>query len=280
MSLNTPEADAMSLQQALKDIHFFRGVLPVKAYEFLVAHHKEVTPYLIQILKNVIQRHDRTGDYYVAHVHALILLSQFREKKAYPLVIALLNLPIDSIDRLIGDMLTETISKSITSIYDGNSEPLIALLIKPEADRFVRAIVGMCFTALIYQKMIDKELFITRMQEIVASGKMNADPSFFSSLANITMNSKLEPLYDTIKAAFHAGWIFSDLMDVNLFEKSLSMPTEQLVREEDLHPVNDSLKEMGYWQGYNNPISVNIERNAKCPCGSDLKFKMCCITML
>jgi len=271
-----------SLQKALNEIHFYKNVVPVKAYEVVAEHREEVTPYLIQVLKDTIQKCDHTGDYYVAHIHALLLLSQFREKQAYPVVLELLNLPIDSIDRLLGDLLTETIPKVITSIYNGNPEPLFALLTNRETDKILRLVIGGCFSALIYQKLIAKEMVLLRLQEIVASGKMNNDPGFFTAIARLTMESKLEPLYDTIRAAFKTDMVDNEYMNIHIFEKELLLPIEQTNRIEDLNPLVDAATELAKWYGNpeDRPITVKIERNAPCPCGSGLKFKKCCIKRL
>jgi len=280
MTQNIFETKTMSLQEAFNEIHFYRGVSPTKAYEVLINQQHESTPRLLQLLKEAIERHDRTGDYYVAHIHALLLLSQFKEKKAYPLVIELLNLPIDSIDRLIADMLTETIPKIIASIYDGNPEPLFAILVNKETNEFVRAIIASCFTALIYQNLINKEMVTLKLQEIVARGEMNQDQVFFTALVNITMDCKLEPLYDTARAAFKAGMVCKDLMGIGCFEKSLPLPIEKLKEKEYLSPITDALKELKEWGDYAGDVllAVKIERNASCPCGSGQKFKKCCIT--
>ena len=277
--LNT---ESMSLQEALNEIHFYRGVVPVKAYQVLAKHQPEVTPYLIQVLKNMVQRHDRTGDYYVAHIHALLLLSQFREKKAFPIMIELLNLPIDSVDRLLGDMLTETVPKIMTSIYDGNLEALFALLVNHETNVFLRSTIGHCFSALIYQKIIDKGTVLLRLQEIVASGKMNQDQTFFTILANLTIECQFEPLYDVIRAAFKAGMVNNHGMDIFSFENSLSQPIDQFSRQKNTHPITDAASELASWEGYSGEtrIVVKIERNAPCPCGSNQKFKKCCIHRL
>lgn len=272
--------ETISLQAALKEIHFYRGVMPLKAYEVLTKHQQEATPLLLQLLENIIPRHDRTGDYYVAHIHALLLLSQFREKKAYPLVMALLNLPIDSIDRLIGDMFTETIPKIVVSIYDGNPAPLFSLLTNQAVNQYVRNIVGVCFSALIYQRMIAKELVVLRLQEIVASGKMNEDQPFFTTLANITLKCKLEPLYDTVRAACRSGMVCTDTMDVHYFDQQLSRPIEEMISEEDLSPLTDATKELVFWYAHDKPITPKIERNSPCRCGSGLKFKKCCVDYL
>ncbi len=278
----TNDSKTMSLQQAINKIYFYKGVVPFEAYEMLINHQQEATPYLLQILKKAVLNHDRTGDYYVAHIHAILLLSQFREKQAYPIVIELLNLPIDSIDRLLGDMLTETIPKIVASIYDGNPEPLFALLINPKTEDVVRWVIGSCLTTLIYQKLLDKDRVILTLQEIIASGKMNQDIEFFSTLADLTIDCKLEPLYDSIRAAFKAGMIRGDKMDIHCFEKHLKEPIKQLPREENLNLIADAAKELSEWGNYSDEIShtVKIERNAPCPCGSGHKFKKCCIHRL
>lgn len=282
ISTMTQFTNTMSLEKAFKEIYLFRGVIPTKAYEVIADHQEEAIPLLIQTLKDAICKCDHTGDYYVAHIHAILLLSQFREKKAYPVIIDLLNLPIDSIDKLIGDMLTETISKAILSTYDGNPEPLFALLANRDADRFVRYEVARCFSGLLYRKMIDQETVILRIQEIVASGKMNDDQSFYTALESLTLEGKLEPLYDIIRAAFKAGMIYDDHTDLNEFERELLLPIEKLTEIEKLNPLANAANELAKWDNYNSdiPRTVKIERNTPCPCGSGSKFKKCCINML
>lgn len=270
------------IANAFKEIHFFRGIIPVKAYQVLAAHKEEVTPVLIQLVKDAIQHRKATGDYYVAHIHAILLLSQFKEKKAYPLVIEVLNLPVELIDRLIGDMLTEIIPKIILSIYDGNPEPLFELLINHKSDFALRVVIGTCFSALIYQKMIESEIVLKRLQEVVARGKKNQDPDFYSALAILVIECKFEPLYDTLRAAFKAKLVNNHCIDLASFEQGLLQPIEKLVREQDLHPLTDAIKEMENWEGYSYEKSVypKIERNGLCPCGSGFKFKKCCISLL
>lgn len=271
---------ALSLQKASSEIYLFRGIIPIKAYEVLTKHQQEITPLLIQILKDVIQRHDRTGDYYVAHIHALFLLSQFREKKTYPIVIALLNLPIKSIDRLLGDLLTEKIHKILANVYDGNPEPLFDLLLNHEADFVLRLVVGECLSTLIYQKMIDQQQVILRLQESVASGKMNEDRGFFTVLADITIECKFESLYDTVRAAFKAGMVFEDYVNIHDFERNILLPIDQLVQEDFFNPIVDAAQELAKWYSNEKQIIPQIERNAPCPCGSGHKFKKCCICHL
>ncbi len=270
----------MTLQKAFSEIHFYRGAPPIEAYKFLIEHKDEATPHLLQELKNAVQRHGHTGDYYVAHVHSLVLLSKFREKKAYPIVVELLNLPIEAIDRLIGEMITQSLHKVIISVYEGNPEPLFNLLNNHEVDVFIKKVVGSSVSGLIHQKLIDKELVIFRLQEIIASGKMNQDPAFFTALAFMTMESKLLPLYDIVRAAFKIDLISVEMMNVHYFEENLLKSTDEINLKGDLDPINNAVNEIKNLYLDHAPIPVKIERNALCPCGSNQKFKKCCIRMI
>lgn len=281
MPQSKKEPKKISFDQALNEIYFFKGVIPVEALKVLTEHQAEVTPYLMEILKKAILQHDRTGDYYVAHIFSLLLLAQFKEKKAYPLIIELLNLPVDSVDHLIGDMLTDTIPSIILSTYDGNAEPLFNLLTKPGLDIVIRNVIGNCFSALISQKLVDKNILEERLLEVVASGKMNEDPGFYTMLVACTLDSQLEPLYDIAQSSFKAGLVNENYIDFNYFQnkiKKIKNSEEQCIPHQNFNPIEDVVKELSKWDLYcgQKAVAPDIEPNANCPCGSGNKFKLCC----
>lgn len=111
---------------------------------------------------------------------------------------------------------------------------------------------------------------------------MNQDQTFFTILANLTIECQFEPLYDVIRAAFKAGMVNNHGMDIFSFENSLSQPIDQFSRQKNTHPITDAASELASWEGYSGEtrIVVKIERNAPCPCGSNQKFKKCCIHRL
>lgn len=101
------------------------------------------------------------------------------------------------------------------------------------------------------------------MQELVATGKMNQDQTFFTMLANVTMEGKLEPLYETVRAAFRLGLVNKDLMGISYFEESLLKPIDQVISKRELMPITSASDELALWGNYSNdkPIPVKIERN-------------------
>lgn len=281
MKTNVETLDSTEMLNALKGIYLYRGIIPYQAYEYFEQHQAEASPKLLQILADTLARHERTGDYYVGHIHALLLLAQFKEKKAYPLIVQFLNLPIDSIDRLLGDILTETLPQILTSIYDGDPSPLFNILETPTYHESVRSMAGCCLAVLIYHELLQKELVIARIQSMVTSGKMNDDQIFFTALAHLVLEVKLEPLYDIVRAAFNANVVDTFIIGLEHFEADLPKSSKDLIRTSYLHPVK-AADELKQWHSYSNerPISIKVERNAPCPCGEKRKFKHCCMNMV
>jgi hypothetical protein len=75
----------------------------------------------------------------MAHLFALHLLAQFREKRAYPPIVKILSAPGETPFDLAGDKVTEGLSRIFGSVYDGNPAPLHALGKSEEVNEYVRS---------------------------------------------------------------------------------------------------------------------------------------------
>src|SRR5258708_191579 len=83
------------------------------AVEAAVARRDEVIPELLRILEDTLNNAAQraTDGRYNAHLYAMFLLAQFRETRAYPLVVRLASLPEALLDDLTGDFVTEDLGK-------------------------------------------------------------------------------------------------------------------------------------------------------------------------
>ena len=77
------------------------------------------------------------GDY-MAHLYAMFLLAQFRETRAYPLMVRIALLPRDLLESLFGDCITEDFGRVLASVCDGNLEGIQSIIENPAADEWVR----------------------------------------------------------------------------------------------------------------------------------------------
>jgi len=100
--------------------HFERvsGKFPRAAIEAAVARREEITPLLLHVLEDTILRADEISyeDDYMAHLYAIFLLAQFRETRAYPLVVRFALLPGDLPDSLSGDFITHDLGRVLASV--------------------------------------------------------------------------------------------------------------------------------------------------------------------
>jgi hypothetical protein len=130
--------------------------------EAAVARREEVTPELLRILEETVDRAaqiDAEGDY-MAHLYAMFLLAQFRETRAYPLVVRFALLPEEVQYSLCGDFITESLGQVLASVCGGDLAGIQSLIENESADQWVRgaALSGLVTLVAAGQKSRDREL--------------------------------------------------------------------------------------------------------------------------
>src|SRR5262249_33784594 len=106
----------------------------------------EITPHLLKILERVADDPDGALDQEnSAYLYALYLLAQFRETRAYPLIVRIASLPPEIVDELLGDTITEGLPKILASVCGGDTSLFGRLAETGEAEKFTR---GSAFSAL------------------------------------------------------------------------------------------------------------------------------------
>src|SRR5262245_23623071 len=111
----------MQIPEILHQFERATGTFARAAVEAAVAHREEITPDLLRILEDAIDRAaqlDADGDY-MAHLYAMFLLAQFRESRAYPIAVRFASLTGDLLDSLCGDFITEDLGQILASVCGG-----------------------------------------------------------------------------------------------------------------------------------------------------------------
>jgi hypothetical protein len=68
----------------------------------------------------------------------MFLLAQFRETRAYPLVVSFASLPSDLLDSLGSDFVTESLGRVLASVCDGEAEGIQSIIENEGADQWAR----------------------------------------------------------------------------------------------------------------------------------------------
>ena len=136
-AINTDPYDEFDIDRILADLNRL-GPLPREALEQAIAHRDRVVPAFLDILEDYLRDPERNTRYETALFLIVHLLAQFREPRAYPLVMRLLMLDDEQVERTLGEATTATLPNVVISLFDGDPAPLYRVIENPEADPFVR----------------------------------------------------------------------------------------------------------------------------------------------
>lgn len=169
----------MEVPEILQYLKFNAGIFPRLAVNEAITRKEEITPALLQILKEAGNNFDQLVEQenYMAYIYAMYLLAQFREKKAYPLVFNFFSRPGTITLDVTGDVVTEDLGRILASVCDGETDLMEQLIENSEVNEFVRdaALCGM--TALVANDIKNREEVLSYYKQLFQK-KLEKEPSY------------------------------------------------------------------------------------------------------
>jgi len=280
------------------------------AVEAAVAHREEVTPELLRILEDTVERAaqlDAEGDY-MAHLYAMFLLAQFRETRAYPLVVRFASLPGDLLDSLSGDFITEGLGRVLASVCGGALAGIQSLIENEAIDEWVRGSALSSLVTLVAAGQKSRDEIVTYFASLFRGKLTRKWSHVWDSLVSDSSDLYPAELLDDIERAYEEGLVDPGYIGFDDVKRDLAAGKDRiLARLSDnphRHLVEDTIAEMGWWacfredrrnrvkgpaaaSEYSRPkpaatfsqirrATPKTGRNEPCPCGSGKKYKKCC----
>jgi hypothetical protein len=289
----------METDQILRELEKATGRFPRAAVEAAALRREEITPELLRILRETTERAaeiDAEGDY-MAHLYAMFLLAQFREVRAYPLVVRFASLPGELPHSLCGDFITEDLGKVLASLCGGDLAGIQSLIENEAVDEWVRGAALSSLVTLVAVGQKSREEIVSYFVQLFR-GKLEREFSHvWNELVSCTADLYPGELIADIERAYEDGLVepgYIGWADVN---DDLARGKDQMLARlaETSHHrlVEDTVREMEWWACFHenkrtrSPTprtdSVQVKRdkpktgrNDPCPCGSGKKFKKCC----
>ncbi|MCI0498022.1 MAG: DUF1186 domain-containing protein [Thermoplasmata archaeon] len=287
----------MEPNEILSELEYVRGHFPREALMQAVERRDEMVPVLLAVLERAsgdVHALEEDPDY-VGHIFAMLLLAQFREARAYPLVVDLFSHPGDVSETIGGDFVTEDLPRVLASLCGGDTSLIERLVEDPVANEYVRAAGLAAFLVLAVNgartrvELIDHYLGLFR-------GRLERRPSFvWDELATCASCLSSGELFGEIERAFSARLIdtrFNGLRDLAEVH-AIGWDGNRAILRDDPHYsyVDDTIGSTEWWAcfkpewgsrgrrptppgGGSKPKKPG--RNEPCPCGSGKKYKRCC----
>lgn len=301
----------MDTESILAALERNEGSFPRAALAAAMEQREEITPHLLEALQYTRTHLNDLPDNYWLHFWAMYLLAQFRETRAYPLIIALLDLPSEQADWLHGDFITEDAPRVLASVCGGDTTPIKQLAEDPAADEFVRGAALGALVVLVAAGQTSRAEVIEYFRRLYGTGQAPPGSMFWTALVDRSVDLFATSLRAEIAMAYAMGLpdsFFMQLADVNAaFSGSEAAALERLANDSHMRLVEDTIEETRYWN-FGQPTETSATagrsapaapapsapmaawfrpepataapkpgRNDRCPCGSGLKYKKCCM---
>nr|WP_214475543.1 DUF1186 domain-containing protein [Mesorhizobium sp. dw_380] len=235
----------------------------------------------------------------------LYILGAARDSQACQPLLRLLRRPANEVDRLLGDVITESLSQIAAGVFDGDAEALFGVIADRSVDEFIREALFGAATFLTWDGRIEQNRMRLFLRQFHVD-RLADDQAWVGWLDSIAMLGwrDLAPL---VYAAWDEGRIPSWVLERRHFEEDLRAAEQApndiaRLKRNNLGYIDDVLEAFDWcrhgeeddnhenedwqpplplaWASPTEPV-VNpwrdVGRNDPCPCGSGLKFKKCCL---
>lgn len=266
----------MQVEDILSKLENNTGVFPRRALERAIEEKEAITPFLLSTLseckddlENVVNK-----DAYILHIYALFLLAQFRESKAYPLIIDFFSAPGDISLDATGDVVTEDLSRILASVSHGNIEPIKTLIENQEVNEFVRGAAIRSLIILVLQEIIPREQVVEYFKEIFSTLFANQTPATDTEKepdfmwTDLVINGSIlcpAELKEYIERTFDEELIdpfFFDRDDFNYYLQLGSEKNLQKLRNDPHNSlVEDAISDMESWSCFDREVPRKFQKH-------------------
>ena len=299
----------MTKLEALEAIKNFSEDFPGEVIKIIQENREDYISELLDSLdyvyRNAKELREERSDYFL-HTYAMYLLAEFREGRAFPLLIKLLRLSEKEIEYVLGGGLTEGFSRILFSTFDEeNIQELLDIIEDSELYEWARLSAVEAYGLLIKEGVVSSEAGTLYLRSLI-NDKLPSNDSevVFTAILGCIVDAKLVDLtpearllYDDRKVDEQVYGKYDGFID-SLFKRDRSKPSY----------TRDTISELGWWACFRRETNERprfngdgldsmfkeirkevtqknvttrktkkVGRNEPCPCGSGKKYKKCCI---
>jgi hypothetical protein len=193
----------------------FDHTFPRDAVLNAISNQEASTPILLGYLEDAIENIDTLDPSAMGYFFALFILSQFREKQAFPLIIKLIKLPDEQQDMLLGDSQTESLQQFIGSTFNGDLDAIKSVIEDKSINVYTRLGAMQSLLVLLNENLIEESLIETythHLFEILLTAK---DHVGMTALVNFWCDYDPSNFIEQIKVAFDNQLVDEDWVDLD-----------------------------------------------------------------
>lgn len=282
------------------------GTFPTAAIKAAAEQKDTITPHLLAYLQKLVDQGEAIDENVDDELtlFAIFLLAQFREAKAYPLIVRLASDWEGSAERHLGDAITSGLSRILASVCHGDICPIKKLVEDDSLDEFVRSAALISLVTLYTEQVLSRDDLLAYFKNLFRQHPVRKPNFLWDSLVICAADLRLTELLPDIRQAYKDGLASPDVAVLKSIEKDIQSEYDDLNDLiYDKYYITDTTAELSQWASFQpeEPDSFmpapnalqddgndnhdggtvirtepKVGRNDPCPCGSGKKFKKCC----
>ena len=289
----------MQLAEIVRKLERWRGRFEREAVRAAVEQREEITPELLRMLEETVERAAELapqGDW-IGHLYAMCLVAQFREVRAYPLVVRFGRLPRELLRSLCGDFLTEDYANVLASVSGGDVSAIQSLIEDESVDVRVRSVAFDSLSVLVAEGQRSRVEIVDYLRRLFRGGLERRRSPVWASLVCCSCDLYPEELLPDIEQAFRDGLIDPTEVGMDSVLGDLAEGKERMLarlrNDCRFRMIDDAAAYMEKWYRddvrtaasvkwspalVTSPVrsTPKVGRNDPCPCESGKKYKKCC----
>jgi hypothetical protein len=268
-----PGAPLNEIDEIIEQFEWFDGTFKREAVEAAVARREEIIPELLKILEEIADPEiaadlDSDGDY-MAHLYAMFLLAQFRETRAYPLMLRIALLPSDLLDSLFGDNITSSFDSVFASLCGGAVQGIQSLIENESVDQWVRGSGLGALATLVAAGITSREEVLAYFASLFHGKLTDKNDIVWSELVAYSTDLYAPELLPEIEKAYEDGLVDPTFIDLDDVKQDLAKGQEwalaRLAESPHRRLVDDTVKEMEWWASFHEKEPLRLPAPALDP---------------
>lgn len=293
----------MTVQEIITEITYIQRKFPIQAVAEAVRQREEITPELLRIIEDAIIKFEEIAydSKYIRHIIAIYLLAQFREKRAYPIIVNLVSAEWELVDMALGDVITEGLGRILASVCDGDIDLICAMIENEKLNEYVRSAGLDALVTLVAQGVKTREeimaYFLSLFQGKLERELSNVWNGLISCCCDIYPIEAITEIYRAYDDNLIDEYYIRPENVERYLKTDKTEKLRQLVKDPHYIFISDTSNELSRWLCLQEPekpmkssdrkddtwtpapprSEIKVGRNDPCPCGSGKKYKKCCL---
>jgi Protein of unknown function (DUF1186)/SEC-C motif len=250
----------MTIPEILDEFSLFADHPPVDALSEARRQRETITPELLRILEDAVasQRDQSFVPAGQSLEYAIFLLAEFREKRAFPLIINFFREA--ALDDVILDLLFN-LGRVFASVYDGNPLPLLALIEDRDLHVLVRSEAARAIPALVRSRQLELESAISYYRPLL-NGGVDIKEEFapiWTRLVTGIIDLQARELIDDVRRVTAQGALDGVTYTIDDIEREFETGAPN--RDQNYALVDDAVSEIVEWAIFalNDPETDNFD---------------------